>query len=314
MMLVSQILGGVFATLIGWVVALPGVVRSSGDVVPVSGPPDVIFLGVSKTGTSSLHEYLVHNAGVCGGVRKEYHYFAYHHESPGSYDEYVKNFRACNSSQLTLDASPSNGGRRALLIVSQAFVPESFKTKYFVFIMREPVDRLLSWYNFMRAQANIPCTGNHNSNTIENCALFKSLGHSHLESFKEYFEFHEYAIETGSYVESMRRLKVIPRRQLFVMSFDTLRSNTSDSLQRLTRFLGTTAYNFDLPHTNEGDKKLEAANQTKSAMLCSDYFHYSQLFAHRNKGLIDIINGHLEKPPDEPYFPEFIDKFDHCRN
>lgn len=47
----------------------------------------------------------------------------------------------------------------------------------------------------------------------------------------------------------------------------------------------------------------------KLPMNCSDYLHYKAIFDVKNNGLADFINSHPDKPPDEPHFTEFIDKF-----
>lgn len=282
-----------------------------------TGPPDVFLLGVAKAGTTALHEYLTQQAHVCGGVAKEYHYWAFRHENEHTYREYSQNFHKCQSDQLTIDGSPSNEGPRAMEGVFKTFSLQSFQQKKFIFILREPIDRMISWYNFMRAKASQPCT----HNTAENCAIFRK-DMTHLDSMPEYFQFYPYfGVRAGSYMLTLANLlydkhyghdfmkhPLIPRHHMLIVNFDTLMYNASDTLDRLTSFLSTSAKNFVLPFVNGVDYELKKSGLEKVDMNCSDYLYYKAIFENKNKGLTGFINNHPDKPVEEPHFPEFIDK------
>lgn len=288
-----------------------------------SGPPDLFFLGAPKAGTTALHEYLTDFANVCGGVMKEYHYWEFRHENEHSYRTYEKGFSKCNEGQLTLDASPSNGAYLSTRNIFGAFSKENFKKKRFVYVFREPLDRMLSWYNFELTLNSLAKCDQFEGVRNENCEKFKEK-RKHLDSFKEYFESNPYTgVPAGSYLNMLKyalydvrrsggkdaHYPLMPRHQLFIMNFDALKLDPADILKRLNRFLGVSANSYELPRVNDIGFKLGMLGIEKQEMKCKDYLHFKPIFDKKNEGLADFINSHPDKPPDEPEFLQFIDLY-----
>jgi Sulfotransferase family len=112
-----------------------------------TGPPDIFFLGVPKAGTTSLHKYLTSLPQFCGGKQKEYHYFTFHHRSKESLDSYIDNYSVCKPHQLTIDGSPSTSskGMNPIGHIYHSYSTDSLARKKYILILREPIDRMLSW-------------------------------------------------------------------------------------------------------------------------------------------------------------------------
>lgn len=269
------------------------------DVPRSDGPPSVFFLGVSKDRTAELLAHLERRVvGVCGVIAASSDYWEMHHKDDRTRQQYFGYFAHCEPGQLTIDAYASSYGSFAIDNITHAYTPRSLATKKFVSVLREPMDSMLAWYNLRRAQSLERC---------DDCASY--ITHDlHLDSFKQFFDQDpSHAIEAGSYVQTMRRFlqegSGISRSQVFVFSYETLVQNTSDTLQRLTSFLGVTPTDFDYP-VRAG---LGAADLTP--MECSDYLRYKPIFEERNAGLADEVNGHPDRPAEEPRFPAFTDRF-----
>lgn len=114
----------------------------------MSRKPDFFIVGAAKSGTSSLHNYLVQHPGVAMSEPKEPHFF-YDRESPGSpilekkdLDEYLELFegipedvRAGEASTSYLYAANAPGEIRQLREDARIII-----------VLRDPVDRAYSQY------------------------------------------------------------------------------------------------------------------------------------------------------------------------
>lgn len=275
----------------------------------LTGPPQLFIAGVPKAGTTALAAYLtgLPHAQVCGGRAKEYHYFTFHHKHSDrrGLQRYLDNFASCAEHQLTMDASPSTSsqGMNPLARIRSVFSAPSFALKQFVLVLREPIDRMLSWYNFERVKVLETAVDPLNG------ALFRQ-NYVHLDSFREYYAHVDFGVKQAFYVDKLRYFAQHVRRgRLLVLSMDTLLRNASDTLRRTVRFLGLHATAFELPLVNDGQTQLQRFNLTAAAMQCEDYRVYRRLFDEKNEGLEVLINDAPERPPEEPPFPPFVDRF-----
>jgi hypothetical protein len=66
--------------------------------------PQVVILGAQKSGTSSLHYYLVQHPGISAPLRKEVHYFDLNHARGEAW--YRAHFGRVGEPGLNLDSSP----------------------------------------------------------------------------------------------------------------------------------------------------------------------------------------------------------------
>lgn len=270
--------------------------------------PHVLLLGLHRSGSSSLDAFLGALPQLCNGVRKEYHYFDRDHQSRDTYRAYLGNFERCGPGQLVLDSSPSNFRPRALQSMASLF--PSLEDKRFLLVLREQAERMLSWFNFKRGRAEYLRTDC--PRLQRNCSEHLARGrYERLDSMRAHFE--HYGLEADfDYASMVRRVcATVPRRNLLVLSADALFGDTRATLEAVTRFLGVGAANLSLalPHLVSSAEVARRANVPLLPMRCDDYWHFLPHFRRFNQGLVELVNGASDRPPEEPTFAAFGDRF-----
>ncbi len=117
--------------------------------------PNLLVVGVSKAGTTSLFEYLGRHPEVGLSDLKELRYF-----SPLRYGApleplttYTQHFQHCVDERYAVEATPGYfyGGRP----VAHA-IRETCGSPRVVLSLREPADRCWSWFRFVKSRMRIP--------------------------------------------------------------------------------------------------------------------------------------------------------------
>lgn len=114
----------------------------------MSRKPDFFIVGAAKSGTSSLHNYLVQHPGVSMSEPKEPHFF-YNRESPGSpalgkkdLDEYLKLFE-----DIPEDVRAGEASTSYLYAANAPREIQQFREgAKIIMVLRNPVDRAYSQY------------------------------------------------------------------------------------------------------------------------------------------------------------------------
>ncbi len=126
------------------------------DSLPKQKLPNLIIAGVVKGGTTSVFTYLSRHPDICASKIKETNYFMpiryADHLAP--LETYLKHFSHCSlSSKYILESSPRYiyGGRN----VPRAMSGQLEKPKI-MFLLRDPTQRLFSYYNHMKNDAVVP--------------------------------------------------------------------------------------------------------------------------------------------------------------
>lgn len=116
--------------------------------------PNLVIIGVDKSGTTSLFRYLAQHPQICASDIKEVYYFerARRGEPLRSLDEYARHFQHCGGERYRLESTPSyfTGGDPVIRAIQ-----ETLWDPRMILILRDPVDRFWSYYNFVRAQTRI---------------------------------------------------------------------------------------------------------------------------------------------------------------
>ena len=102
--------------------------------------PDAVILGAQKSGTSSLHNYLVQQPGVIEPLRKEVHYFDVNFGRGESW--YRAHFGRLGEPGLNLDSSPYYLFHPAVPTRMRALLPDA----KLIVLLRDPVRRAYSHY------------------------------------------------------------------------------------------------------------------------------------------------------------------------
>ncbi len=118
--------------------------------------PNLIIAGVNKAGTTSLHTYLSWHADIGASTIKETNYFVpllYDNDLP-PIDSYVDFFKNCNKqSRYLMESTPRYiyGGDKMARTIN-----EKLGLIKIIFLLRDPITRLFSYYKHMKDTEEIP--------------------------------------------------------------------------------------------------------------------------------------------------------------
>jgi hypothetical protein len=116
--------------------------------------PTLVVAGVSKAGTTSVFDVLSRHPDVCPSSTKETRHFqAVRHGEPlPPLDAYRAYFRACHGEPVVMECTPDYiyGGRATAQAIADACAPQV------LMVLRDPVDRLVSFFRFLRARLQLP--------------------------------------------------------------------------------------------------------------------------------------------------------------
>lgn len=230
-----------------------------------------IFIGgAAKAGTTSLFKYLSDHPEVCGAIIKETGFFL-DDDFPSTYprkinykdgiNEFYNYFLDCKNAKFRLEATPT--------YLYSSGTPERIRSSSFsriqwIFILREPISRLVSCYRF-----------------------FMQIGKLDKDtSFREYvekqFEFGEWAgsrcLVTGKYsIYLSRFFGLFPRKDIQIINFEQLNHKPIEVLKRISKNIGIDPSYYD---TYEF-KIVNPTITVKRRWLHNLYVGISQRFSHR---------------------------------
>lgn len=117
--------------------------------------PNLVIVGVSKAGTTTLFDLLSRHPQVCPSSTKETRYFqAVRYGEPlAPRETYESYFRGCAERPVVMECTPDYfyGGTATAVAISEVCADPRV-----VVILREPVSRLVSFFRFMRARLQVP--------------------------------------------------------------------------------------------------------------------------------------------------------------
>jgi hypothetical protein len=194
--------------------------------------PGAVILGAQKSGTSSLHGYLVQQPGVIEPLRKEIHYFDVHYGLGESW--YRANFGRLGEPGLNLDSSPYYLFHPAVPRRMRALLPD---VKLIV-LLRDPVRRAYSHYWHERDKRREPLSfeqaidaepqrlGNSHAQLADG-TLERSAAHQHFSY-----------LARGRYAEQLAGwFAEYPRGQFLILKFEDLARDPLAVLNTTLRFL-----------------------------------------------------------------------------
>eukprot|EP00597_Dinobryon_sp_UTEXLB2267_P017211 CAMPEP_0201113402 /NCGR_PEP_ID=MMETSP0812-20130820/77827_1 /ASSEMBLY_ACC=CAM_ASM_000668 /TAXON_ID=98059 /ORGANISM="Dinobryon sp., Strain UTEXLB2267" /LENGTH=402 /DNA_ID=CAMNT_0047376933 /DNA_START=73 /DNA_END=1282 /DNA_ORIENTATION=+ len=113
-----------------------------------SSLPSVFIIGAMKAGTTSLSQIFRAHDEFCHDNLKEKNFFSFDQNYKHGKQWYIKTFPDCGAS-VTLDATPTYfSDPETPKRLKEFFSPQELRRKKFVLILREPVSRLYSEYQF----------------------------------------------------------------------------------------------------------------------------------------------------------------------
>lgn len=210
----------------------------------------LIIAGVPKAGTTSLFRYLSDHPDICGSNLKETCFFL----DPGyprkirlryedGLEKYESYFNHCENQKIRLEATP--------VYLYSPGTPEKIKQSLpnvkIIFILRDPIDRLVSYYRFER-QANV----------IPSHISFEDFVTTQLENGKPVGSLPIYmrALEEGNYAKYLVSFfNTFDKDGIFISHYDDLKDNPFVLLKSISCFVGIDAgfyenYKFDVYHSS----------------------------------------------------------------
>ena len=123
------------------------------------GAPDLVVLGgTSKAATTTVFKVLAELPGACVATEKECRFFLppeaplpSRHRYPEDREAYLSLFEGRASASFLLDATPDYLHYEGCEDRIQSYFPDA----RVVFVLRDPVDRLVSWFKFARQRGHV---------------------------------------------------------------------------------------------------------------------------------------------------------------
>ena len=197
---------------------------------------NAIIAGAPKAGTSSIFEYLSAHPQVCGSSIKETAFFLRDYTGDVQQDLrfYGKYFSHCkDTKKIYLEASSgylAGGGLAAMRIEKLLDQPK------IILILRNPVERLYSYYNFLIGQLALPEEKKF-EDYVELCMKKKNDSNALLELKMDDF-YHLEVVEHGCYAKFIvEYLEFIPMERLWIGFYEDLKRDQQKFVSDICKFL-----------------------------------------------------------------------------
>jgi hypothetical protein len=208
--------------------------------------PQAVILGAQKSGTSSLHYYLVQHPGVVAPLRKEVHYFDLNLARGEAW--YRAHFGLASEPGLSIDSSPYYLFHPLVPARLHTLLPEA----RLVVLLRDPVRRAYShyWHERDKGRETLGFEAAIDAEPARIDADHARLARGEIETSAAHQHFSYLA--RGRYAEQLERwLELFPKERLLVLRFEDLVRDPLGVLNGTLAFLG-------LPPA--GSVQLEARN------------------------------------------------------
>ena len=227
--------------------------------------PDFLIVGAAKSGTTSLHHYLSRHPDVVVPATKETLFF-HQVTNPNNgqlrflpnavtdFDKYTQLFDHARTGQVCGESCPSYLIYHQRTIENIQRYHPNWKELKIIIILREPVDKIVSHYLFVKNTLSQLDPSLANESLI--ASLWKERGRSHLpETLVDVLY-----IENTSYYEQVKAyLDVFPKVKIYL--YDDLCGNETALFADLCRYLGIRE---DVAETCCAEKKFNVRIEKRS--------------------------------------------------
>ena len=207
------------------------------------GLANFIIAGTEKAGTTSVFTYLSTHPSVCGSVVKETDFFRnlYTGDREKDIANYASYFKSCaQQSSIVMEASPGYLGAGAEVAARiYAMIPY---TKL-LFILRNPIDRMYSSFNFHVGKLNLSKDLSFEE-YIDKCIAYDFDGKSPAELGID--EWYLKVISFGRYADYLKYYyQYFPEDHIKVMFFEDMNYDVANFMRELCQFLEISPDHFD---------------------------------------------------------------------
>ena len=244
--------------------------------------PDFIIIGVMKSGTTSLFDYLKQHPRIYGSRKKEIHYFDWNHGKKANWYRSYFPFRHVQSNgYITGEASPLYILLPPVAQRIYSFLPEV----KLIAILRNPTDRALShYYHAVKS-------GHEKMSIMEALNAEEDRTKASWDKVLSGDCSYDHAIiwftykQRGLYLQQIQHyLQYFPREHLLIESTENLQANPDETLSRIFTFLGVEPCHLShLVMRNKNTNKKEVSSEVYRHL--DTYFkpHNEELFAFLGK-------------------------------
>ncbi|MCI0364755.1 MAG: sulfotransferase domain-containing protein [Phycisphaerales bacterium] len=177
--------------------------------------PDFIIIGAMKCATSTLHEQLARQPGIFMSMPKEPYFFSNDEVWARGIDWYASLFAQAPTHALCGESSTHYTKLPTYPLTVHRMTKRLKTDTRFIYIMRHPIDRLISQYIHEWTQ----------------CVISSPIDQA-IHQHPELIDYSCYAMQLEPYFEAYGQENVLP------VFFDRLSSEPQPELERVCRFIG----------------------------------------------------------------------------
>lgn len=263
---------------------------------------------------------------ICGKGEKEKHYFDKDMTKEDT-KNYLKEFDDCKEEQYLIDSTPRYIAVDLVPIrISLSYTSGDLMKKKFILILREPIGRHYSEYQFrVRLCTDIfdedvgPDDDEYKAIRGDRNCVRVTHNYKHgiklqdlkIMTFAEWVDSPDgsHELQRGHYIEHINEwLKIIRREQLFIINFQSLIEDTTNVMNSLSTFLG-----LKKGWGPEAALPVPSRQKPTTFLDCATFDRLSKHYSKMNKELVRFINSGREgKPVSEPVFIPFDSSKSSC--
>ncbi len=226
--------------------------------------PNLIIIGAHKAATTSLYTYLAGHSEIYGSGKKELDYFTplRYKKQPDPIEDYKKYFADRKNEKYAIDASPAYmyGGKLLRDKMIEVLPPHKV-----IIILREPVDRFLSNYNWLRAKLFIK--------PDEDLKIFIQKCIEEMKYPLQDNNFYRRSIEEGMYNDFVPEWVDAYNKEIKIIYFEKLITNPKAIMIDLSKWLEID----ETPFLN-----MEFVTENKTVFVKNKLVHSAALFLNNS--------------------------------
>ena len=176
--------------------------------------PDFLIIGAMKCATSTLHDRLAMQPGIFMTELKEPNFFSNDEQYSKGMEWYLSHFQAADKMDICGESS-THYTKLPTYPHTVERIYQQFPNLKLIYVMRHPIDRLVSQYIHEWSQKTISVDINQA-----------------ISQHPELIEYSRYSMQLEPYLEMFGREQILP------VFFERLLDRKQEELQRICRFIG----------------------------------------------------------------------------